>query len=29
MYSAIDKVTAQGYDMQFGTNVLGMKRYDS
>jgi len=23
MYSPIDKVTAQGYDMQFGTNVLG------
>ena len=23
MYSPIDHVTTQGYDMQFGTNVLG------
>lgn|SRR6266850_1407864 len=26
MYTPVDKVTAQGYDLQFGTNVLGAKR---
>jgi retinol dehydrogenase-12 len=24
MYTPVDKVTEQGYDMQFGTNVLGV-----
>jgi hypothetical protein len=24
MYTPPDKVTEQGYDMQFGTNVLGV-----
>lgn len=24
VYAVIDKVTSQGFDMQFGTNVLGM-----
>ena len=23
MYTPVDKITEQGYDMQFGTNVLG------
>lgn len=27
VYAVIDKLTSQGYDMQFGTNVLGMGRY--
>ena len=26
MNSPIDKVTSQGYDLQFGTNVLGTNR---
>ena len=26
MSTPIDKVTSQGFDMQFGTNVLGMNR---
>ena len=25
MYTPIDQVTQQGFDMQFGTNVLGMQ----
>ena len=25
MYTPIDKVTSQGHDMLFGTNVLGAK----
>ena len=25
MYPPIDKVTSQGFDLQFGTNVLGAK----
>jgi hypothetical protein len=24
VYAVIDKLTSQGFDMQFGTNVLGM-----
>jgi hypothetical protein len=24
MYTPVDKITEQGYDMQFGTNVLGV-----
>jgi hypothetical protein len=24
VYAIIDKLTSQGFDMQFGTNVLGM-----
>lgn len=27
VYAVIDKLTSQGYDMQFGTNVLGMERH--
>lgn len=26
MYTPVDMVTTQGYDLQFGTNVLGAKR---
>jgi hypothetical protein len=26
MYTPVDKVTTQGHDLQFGTNVLGAKR---
>ena len=26
MYSPVEKVTSQGYDLQFGTNVLGTQR---
>ncbi len=26
VYTPVDKVTTQGYDLQFGTNVLGTKR---
>ena len=25
VYAIIDKLTSQGYDMQFGTNVLGIE----
>jgi len=26
MYSPVEKATSQGYDLQFGTNVLGTQR---